>query len=78
MNGNFTLLDVGEDCLHTARSVVAFERSLDGSHVRCAVNLGPESHALKQADLLKGEVLYGGLEGDRLPPFSGIVLRCKN
>lgn len=76
IHGGFSLLDVAEDCLHTARSVIAFEREYHGSRVRCAVNLGPDTHPLKQAHVLEGKVLYGALEGNQLPPFSGIVLRC--
>jgi hypothetical protein len=43
--------------------------------VRCAINLGPEPRTLKNAALLAGEVLYGGLQGDVLPGFGAIVSR---
>ena len=73
--GTFLLLDAGEACPPLDRTVVAFERRLRRSAVRCAVNLGPEPRELKNAALFAGEVLYGGLEGDSLPPFSAVVAR---
>ena len=76
--GKFMLIDAGENCEQPGRTVVAFERRLRRSAVRCAVNLGPEPRELKNAQLFAGEVLYGGLQGDSLPPFSSIVVRIAN
>ena len=75
--GVFTVLDVGEDAPvgTQSRSVAAFERRLDGSIIRCAVNMGSEPRRLAHADLFKGTVLYGSLAGDVLEPFSGIAVR---
>jgi hypothetical protein len=39
--GSFTLIDAGEVCSPNHRTVVAFERRIGKSVVRCAVNLGP-------------------------------------
>jgi len=75
IRGDFALLDVGENCPHTNRSVIAFERSLYGRTVRCAVNLGPDAHPLQAAHLLQGRPLYGRMEGNTLHPFSGYVVR---
>ncbi len=74
--GGFMLLDAGESCPRPKRTVVAFERRLRRSAVRCAVNLGPEPRELKNASLFAGEVLYGGLKGDSLPPFGAVVVRA--
>lgn len=73
--GKFMLLDAEENCERTERTVVAFERRLRRSAVRCAINLGPEPRELRNAQLFAGEVLYGGLQDGRLPPFSAIVAR---
>jgi len=73
--GDFTLLDVGEDCPHFNRSVIAFERSLYGRTVRRAINLGPDAYPLKEAAWLRGRVLYGRMEADTRPPFSAYVVR---
>ena len=76
--GKFMMIDAGENCEKPERTVIAFERRLRRSAVRCAVNLGPEIRELKNAPLFAGEVLYGGLRGDSLPPFSSIVVRVAN
>lgn len=76
--GKLMLIDAGENGEPSARTVVAFERRLRRSAVRCAVNLGPEPRELKNAQLFAGEILYGGLRGDSLPPFSSIVVRIAN
>jgi len=73
--GKFMLIDCGENCAATSRQVVAFERRVRRTAVRCAINLGPEPRTLKNAALLAGEVLYGGLQGDVLPGFGAIVSR---
>ena len=76
--GKFMLIDAGETCEPAARTVVAFERRLRRSGVRCAVNLGPEPRELKNVQLFAGQVLHGGLQGNSLPPFSSIVARVAN
>jgi glycosidase len=76
--GKFLMIDAGEHCEKPERTVIAFERRLKRSAVRCAVNLGPETRELKNAPLFVGEVLYGGLQSDSLPPFSSIVVRVAN
>lgn len=73
--GRFHLLDAGEDSPPSERTVLAFERRLHRSAVRCAVNLGPEPRHLPSFAPQAGEtVLYGRLENGALPPFSAIVL----
>jgi glycosidase len=76
--GKFMLIDAGENCEPPARTVVAFERRLRRSALRCAVNLGPEPRELTNAQLFAGEVLYGGLQDNTLRPFSSIVVRIAN
>jgi len=75
--GNFFLLDAGEACAASERSVVAFERRYRNAAMRCAVNLGPEQRMLKNAALFSGEILYGGLKGDALPPFAAVAVRVQ-
>lgn len=75
--GKLFLLNAGEDCAPAERSVIAFERRTRSAAMRCAVNLGPELRALKEASLFSGEVLYGGLKGDALPPFSAVAVRVQ-
>lgn len=70
--GSFTLLDAGEDAAPNHRSVIAFERRLGKRALRCAVNLGPEPRRIRQAGLFKGRILFGSLDNDVLPAFSGI------
>lgn len=76
--GKFMLIDAGESCPRPERTVMAFERRRRFSCVRCAVNLGPEPRELKNTPLFTGEVLYGGLDGNSLPPFSAVVVRVAN
>ncbi len=76
--GAFVLLDAGESCPRSERTVIAFERRLRRAAVRCAVNLGPEPRELRNAPIFAGEVLYGGLQGDTLPPFSSVVVRVRS
>jgi glycosidase len=72
-NGSFAVLDTGGD---TAQStVVAFERELDGSVVRCAVNLGSDSARVANADLFAGEIIYGSLNDGVLAPFEAVAVR---
>jgi glycosidase len=75
--GGFERLDMEEHAPPSERSVLAFDRRLGRSSVRCAVNLGPASHALGGAALLSGEPLYGRLEGDRLGPFEALAIRIR-
>lgn len=75
IDGTFAVIDAGEAARGEDRSVLAFDRELGGSVVRCAVNLGPEPRALENAGLLGGDVLYGGLDGDTLGAFEAVVVR---
>ena len=75
--GTFHLLDTGEACPPPDCTVLAFERRLPGSIVRCAVNLGSAPRTLAHAALFGGEVLFGSLESDTLRPFSAVVTRCR-
>ncbi len=73
--GRFKILEVGEECPASECSVLAFERHLSDSIVRCAVNLGPSPKILSRAALFKGTLLHGGMEGAVLPSFSSVVIR---
>lgn len=73
--GSFALLDAGEECPANQRSVIAFERKLGKSIVRCAINLGPTDRTLKNAALFFGTALFGKLHGNTLPAFSAIAVR---
>lgn len=73
--GRFLLLDADERCPRPSRTVVAFERRLRKTALRCAVNLGPEARDLGNASLFTGESIYGGLSGNALLPFSAVVVR---
>ncbi len=74
--GTFQLMDAGEAGAGMDRTVLAFERRLGRARLRCAVNLGPTPRALGRADLLRNQPLWGGLEGDGLPPFGAVVCRA--
>lgn len=74
VRGSFTLFDAGEDCQPSQRSVLAFDRRYGRRVLRCAVNLGPHPRRLRAASAFAGHVLFGGLEGDTLPRFSGICV----
>jgi glycosidase len=76
VQGDFHIVDLEEDAPPPDQCVLAFDRCFGGRHVRCAVNLGPSARRLARADALAGNILYGKLEGDRLAPFSGIVVDC--
>ncbi|MBT7065352.1 MAG: DUF3459 domain-containing protein [Verrucomicrobia bacterium] len=71
--GTTVLLDVGEACPQHQRTVVAFERELNGITLCCAVNMGPQARTLKNVSALKGETLYGRLDGGTLNPFEAVV-----
>jgi len=73
--GKFALLDAGEVCAAHHRTVVAFERKLGKTAVRCAVNLGPDARGLRHANLFEGAVLFGGLNNGQLPAFSSVAVR---
>lgn len=77
LRGRFQLIDAGEDVPPAQRTVIAFERRLRRSALRCAVNLGPEPRALASFCPQPGEtVLYGQMTGSALPPFCAIVVRA--
>jgi glycosidase len=73
--GSFVLLDADEDAPPHERSVIAFERRLGDSILRCAVNLGREDRGLNNHDLFAGKPLYGVLDGAVLKAFGAIC--CK-
>ena len=73
--GSMRLLDVGEDCPPRDRAVVAFERQLGDSTLRCAINLGPEERNLKRADAIEGETVYGAMDRRSLAGFAAVVTR---
>lgn len=72
--GSFALVDAGEECQPSQRSVLAFDRKLGSRVLRCAVNLGPHPRRLRNSALFTGNTLWGGLDGDVLPAFSGICV----
>jgi glycosidase len=76
--GAFAWIDVGEDAEAASRTVVAFERRLNGTVVRCAVNLGPEPRHLERAAWFAGPSLYGAIGEGVLEPFSAIVVRVSD
>jgi hypothetical protein len=55
--------------------VVAFERTLGKRVLRCAVNMGAEPRALRNAALFSGDPVYGKLVDGTLAPFSAVVTR---
>jgi glycosidase len=73
-HGEFKLIDVAEDCPSNQRSVLAFDRILGKSTLRCAVNLGPQTRRLGAASAFRGRTLLGGLVEESLPAFSGICV----
>jgi glycosidase len=74
IRGAFELFDAGEDCQPNQRSVLAFDRRLGKSTLRCAINLGPHDRRLRAASAFKGRALFGAIAGDKLPAFSGICV----
>jgi len=74
-DGEFSLLNVEEDAPPAEKAIIAFERRLGDSLVRCAVNLGPEKRTIGREDLFAASVLYGSTQKGKLAPFSGIVVR---
>ena len=76
LHGRFNLLDAGEPVAAPERTVIAFERRLRKSAVRCAVNLGPEPRTLTTFPLPSdAKLLYGQMDANRLSPFSAVVAR---
>lgn len=75
MLGTFTPVDAGEEIDRHLRAVVAFERTLGKRVLRCAVNMGAEPRALRNASLFSGDPLYGKLVDGTLAPFSAVVTR---
>ncbi|MBC8453656.1 DUF3459 domain-containing protein, partial [PVC group bacterium] len=73
--GDFKLIDAGEQAKPSEKSVIAFERSLEKSVIRCAVNLGSKAARLDNADLFAGNSLYGSIKGNKLAAFSAVVVR---
>lgn len=73
--GDFTLLEAAEKCAQQDRTVVAFQRRLGDSVLRCAVNLGSEPRVLAHASLFNREPIYGGLADEVLAPFTSVVVR---
>ncbi len=73
--GAFVPIDVGECAEPSQRTVLAFERYINGAVVRCAVNLGPEPRQLERAEWFAGATLYGAIEDDALAPFAAVVVR---
>ena len=76
--GAFAWIDVGEHANPADRTVVAFERRLNRSVVRCAVNLGPESRELERSEWFDGASLYGSINEGALEPFAAIVVRVNS
>lgn len=72
--GSFRLIDVDESGDPASRAIVAFERELEGTLVRCAVNMGNEARAIGAADLFTGNAIYGTMGGAEIPAFSGVVV----
>jgi len=74
--GSFTLLDIQQSEHSSERNLMAFERKLDGTTLRCAINLGSRAIKLQPKDLFAGERIYGQTTAeDTLPPFSAIITR---
>lgn len=71
--GDFSLLDAGESCAPSERSVIAFARSNRGRSLHCAVNLGSEPRKLGNSTLFEGKLLYGGIADGCLAPFSAVL-----
>lgn len=77
-HGTFALMNAGEVAPKAKRSVVAFERRLGRSVVRCAINLGPEGRRLRNASKLRGTRLFGALNAGTLPAFSAIAVKVQS
>lgn len=75
IHGDFSLLEAAEKCPQHARTVMAFQRRLGDSVLRCAVNLGPEPRSLAHANLFRHKPIYGGLVDGVMGPFTSVVVR---
>lgn len=75
--GSFAVIDIGEQCAEHERSIIAFERKLEGNIVRCAVNLGQCDRKLDDTTKLQGECLYGEFDGTVLKAFEAVVVKVK-
>ncbi|MFH0878533.1 MAG: alpha-amylase family glycosyl hydrolase [Lentisphaerota bacterium] len=74
--GEFQLLETGEEGPADQRSVIAFERKLGNSRIRCAINLGPEDRKLDKAGaLFSGKPLWGSLDNGVLKAFQAVVVK---
>jgi len=76
--GAFAWIDVGEHADAASRTIVAFERRLNHSTIRCAVNLGPEPRCLERSEWFDGPSLYGAISEGTLEPFAAIVVRVND
>jgi len=74
IQGSFTPIHDVEEGPDAEKSIVAFERTFEGTTLRCAINIGPTTKKLTNAQLFEGETLYGTLKDGELSPFSGIVI----
>lgn len=72
-DGDFKLLDVGEQRDAKGRCIVAFSRNHNDTTLHCAVNLGPEKRMMDHADLFRGDRRYGEMDGDGLNGFEAVV-----
>jgi glycosidase len=71
-HGDWTALDVGEDCPATERTVVAFQRSYKKEILTCLFNLGHEDRKLNHPPA--GSLVMGSVGTDVLPAFATRVL----
>ncbi len=75
VHGTQMPLDVGEQASANERAVIAFERKLGKTVLRVAINLGPEPRKLARAAALRGSVIWGRFDDQKLAPFGGVVVR---
>lgn len=76
-HGSFALINAGEEAAKKQRSVIAFERKLGKSIIRCAINLGPADRRLRNAATFKGALLFGALKAGTLPAFSAVAVKVR-
>jgi glycosidase len=72
--GSFRIVDIGEEAAPPDRTVVALERELDGTTLRCAVNMGEKARTIRDGALRDGSPVYGAMRGETLAPFQGVVV----
>ena len=75
VDGAFALLEVDEAAPPAERTVLAFERSLDKSRVRVAINLGPQPRAIGARRMFAGKKIWGRLVDGKIPAFGGLVVK---